>query len=95
MFQAKHHVRFNIYKKKKSFFLEGMKVNSFFSPHYSYDAVYPLLSFPGSDRIGLIQVKEEGWTGFLGGWQGCFRDFPRAELLYLTEVILQPKLKTQ
>ena len=29
--------------------------------------------------IGLIQVKEEGWTVFSKGWQGCPRDFPRAK----------------
>ena len=42
MFQIKHHVRFNIYDsdsiRKKSFFFEGKKVNSLFSPQYSYDA---------------------------------------------------------
>ena len=26
--------------------------------------------------IGLIQVKEEGWTGFSEGWQGCSEGFP-------------------
>ena len=27
----------------------------------------------GRFRIGLIQVKEEGWTGFSEGWQGKAR----------------------
>ena len=26
---------------------------------------------PLQRQIGLIQVKEEGWTGFSEGWQGC------------------------
>ena len=26
-------------------------------------------------NIGLIQVKEEGWTGFSEGWQGCSEGF--------------------
>ena len=26
--------------------------------------------------IGLIQVKEEGWTGFSDGWQRCSEGFP-------------------
>ena len=25
---------------------------------------------------GLIQVKEEGWTGLSEGWQGCSEGFP-------------------
>ena len=29
-----------------------------------------------SNRIGLIQVKEEGKTGFSEGRQGCFKGFP-------------------
>ena len=29
--------------------------------------------------IGLIQVKEEGWTGFSEGWQGCSGGFPEGE----------------
>ena len=29
--------------------------------------------------IGLIQVKEEGWTGFSEGWQGCSEGFPEGE----------------
>ena len=28
---------------------------------------------------GLIQVKEEGWTGFFKGWQGCSEGFPEGE----------------
>ena len=27
--------------------------------------------------IRLIQVKEEGWTGFSDGWQGCSEGFPK------------------
>ena len=27
-------------------------------------------------NIGLIQVKEERWTGFSEGWQGCYEGFP-------------------
>ena len=30
-------------------------------------------------RIGLIQVKEEGWTRFSEGWQDCSKGFPRAK----------------
>ena len=29
--------------------------------------------------IGLIQVKEEGWTQFSKGWQGCSEGFPEGE----------------
>ena len=28
---------------------------------------------------GLIRVKEEGWTGFSDGWQGCSEGFPEGE----------------
>ena len=28
---------------------------------------------------GLIQVKEEGWTGFSEGWQGCSEGFPKGK----------------
>ena len=28
---------------------------------------------------GLIQVKEEGWTGFSEGWQGCSEGFPEGK----------------
>ena len=28
---------------------------------------------------GLIQVKEEGLTGFSEGWQGCSEGFPEGE----------------
>ena len=28
---------------------------------------------------GLIQVKEEGWSGFSEGWQGCSEGFPEGE----------------
>ena len=31
------------------------------------------------DDIGLIQVKEEGWTGFSEGWQGCSEGFSKAK----------------
>ena len=27
------------------------------------------------EHIGLIQVKEEGWTGFSEGWKGCSEGF--------------------
>ena len=30
-------------------------------------------------HIGLIQVREEGWTGFSKGWQGCSEGFPKGE----------------
>ena len=34
------------------------------------------LASPGSAKnTGLIQVKEEGWTGFSEGWQGCSEGF--------------------
>ena len=39
----------------------------------------PLLaafSWLACQRIGLIQAKEEGWTGFSEGWQGCSEGFP-------------------
>ena len=29
--------------------------------------------------IGLFCVKEEGWTGFSKGWQGCSEGFPKGE----------------
>ena len=28
-------------------------------------------------QIGLIQVKEEGWTGSSEGWQACSEGFPK------------------
>ena len=28
-------------------------------------------------HTGLIQVKEERWTGFSEGWQGCSEGFPK------------------
>ena len=31
------------------------------------------------ERIGLIRVKEEGWTGFSEGWQGCSEGVPEGE----------------
>ena len=31
---------------------------------------------PSVTGIGLIQVKEEGWTGFSKGWQDCSKGFP-------------------
>ena len=31
-----------------------------------------------NDCIGLIQVKEDGRTGFSKGWQGCAKGFPEA-----------------
>ena len=30
-------------------------------------------------NLGLIQVKEEGWTGFSVGWQGCSGGFPKGK----------------
>ena len=30
-------------------------------------------------QTGLIQVKEEGWTGFSEGWQGCSEGFPKGK----------------
>ena len=30
-------------------------------------------------NLGLIQVKEEGWTGFSVGWQGCAGGFPKGK----------------
>ena len=30
-------------------------------------------------KFGLIQVKEEGWTGCSKGWQGCSEGFPNGE----------------
>ena len=35
--------------------------------------------------IGLTQVKEEGWTGFSKGWQGCSKFF---KYLYLKSIIV-------
>ena len=34
----------------------------------------PSLDFRKANS-GLIQVKEEGWTGFSEGWQGCSEGF--------------------
>ena len=37
---------------------------------------------PGSrvtTDIGLIRVKEEDWTGFSKGWQGCSKGFPEGK----------------
>ena len=39
-------------------------------------------------RIGLIQVKEEGWTRFSKGWQGCSKWFPEG---YPEEQPCQPE----
>ena len=44
-----------------------------------YGAGYGLLqrSHQGDHQeIGLFQLKEEGWTGFYQGWQGCSEGFP-------------------
>ena len=30
-------------------------------------------------KCELIQVKEEGWTGFSEGWQGCSDEFPEGQ----------------
>ena len=30
-------------------------------------------------EIGLIQVKEEGWTWFSKGWQGFSKGFPKGK----------------
>ena len=30
-------------------------------------------------RIGLIQIKEAGWTGFYEGWQGCSEENPKEQ----------------
>ena len=38
----------------------------------------PLL-LPPHVQIGLIHVKEEGWTGFSSVWQGCSEGFPEGE----------------
>ena len=35
----------------------------------------------GHIHIGLIRIKEEGWTGFSEGWQGCSEGFPEGEAL--------------
>ena len=32
-------------------------------------------------QIGLIEVKEEGRTGFSKGWQGCSKGFPEGKAL--------------
>ena len=32
-----------------------------------------------TQQIGLIHVKEEGWTGFSEGWQGCSKGFPEGK----------------
>ena len=37
------------------------------------------LDVGGYQRIGLIQVKKEVWTGFSKGWQGWSEGFPKGE----------------
>ena len=37
-----------------------------------------MFTFQGGG-IGLIQVKEEGWTRFSEGWQGCSEGFPEGK----------------
>ena len=44
--------------------------------------VYRLENY--SANIGLIQVKEEGWTGFSEGWQGCSEGNSKTLLLGFT-----------
>ena len=42
--------------------------------HLDNQVLLPLAG--GTVDIGLIQVKEEGWTGFSKGWQGCSEGNP-------------------
>ena len=37
-------------------------------------------TIPPSIKVGLIWVKEEGWTVFSEGWQSCSEEFPWAGL---------------
>ena len=39
-------------------------------------------------KIGLIQVKEEGWTGFSEGWQGCSSGFPNLQFNSLHPIVI-------
>ena len=43
-----------------------------------------MLSLP----TGLIQVKEEEWTGFSEGWQGCSEGFPEGEAFLLDRYLI-------
>ena len=42
---------------------------------------WPCIQYPVSrlQYNWLIQVKEEGWTGFSEGWQGCSEGFPEGK----------------
>ena len=39
----------------------------------------PSFTSQGPTSIGLIRVKEEGWTGFSKSWQGCSEGFPEGK----------------
>ena len=39
---------------------------------------------------GLIQVKEEGWTGFSEGWQGGSKGFPVGEAQWKSQSYFEP-----
>ena len=39
-----------------------------------FQAIFLLIILTVVNKTGLIQVKEEGWTGFSKGWQGCSQD---------------------
>ena len=41
-------------------------------------------------HIGLIQVKEKGWTGFSEGWQGCSEGFPEGEARWKSRAAALP-----
>ena len=42
-------------------------------------------------ETGLIQLQEEGWTGFSEGWQGCSEGFPKGKARgHLEEQPCQP-----
>ena len=56
------------------FFHHPLFLPKFLFSHLLYSLLLRF-AMPKIQRIGLIQVKEEGWTGFSKGWQGCSEGF--------------------
>ena len=50
------------------------KANTELSVDFRRANTEPSVDFRKANN-GLIQVKEEGWTGFSEGWQGCSEGF--------------------
>ena len=62
------------------FILQSTWKDPFSSLKYGRDLSPRFDTLKGLSKwIGLIQVKEEGWTGFFEGWQGCSEGFPKGE----------------